>query len=383
MKKLRFGYLGVGPRGQNAMETYSHHPQVEFVAFCDIEEGTAEAVAAHYNKTKGGSAKAFTRYEDMVRDVPMDAMLIACDPDVQVDYAVDAMNRGIHVMTEVPAAYSIKQCWDLVNTVKKTGAKYQLAEQTRYWHFFSEWRRMAREGEFGKIIYAEGQYLHYEPVWDSFVERKTYHRIRSKDPCLYNDPELLPSWRGRLMRSPILYLPHTLSPLLSVTGGRISKVACFGTRPMSYSMEGMYARDLQHAIMYNTEDILFSVRTGFTSPHSQNNICGAHWYQVKGTKASVEIARSDIDTSKKWTVDGGWTETSWGTADPEAEEYIKNSGHGGADWYPINAFVDAILNDKTPPMDVYKAVETAAPAILAAESCEKGGVMLEVPDFRA
>ena len=34
-------------------------------------------------------------------------------------------------------------------------------------------------------------------------------------------------------------------------------------------------------------------------------------------------------------------------------------------------------------MDVYRAVETAAPAILAAESAEKGGIMLEVPDFRA
>ena len=45
-------------------------------------------------------------------------------------------------------------------------------------------------------------------------------------------------------------------------------------------------------------------------------------------------------------------------------------------------FVEAIRQDKTPPMDVYRAVETAAPAILAVESAKKGGVMLEVPDFR-
>jgi gentisate 1,2-dioxygenase len=50
---------------------------------------------------------------------------------------------------------------------------------------------------------------------------------------------------------------------------------------------------------------------------------------------------------------------------------------------PLDARVDAILNDKTPPMDVYRAVESAAPAILAAKSAEMGGVRLDVPDFRA
>ena len=45
-------------------------------------------------------------------------------------------------------------------------------------------------------------------------------------------------------------------------------------------------------------------------------------------------------------------------------------------------FMDAILNDKTPPMDVYRAVESAAPAILAKESANQGGIMLNVPDFR-
>ena len=52
------------------------------------------------------------------------------------------------------------RCWKLVNAVKSTGVKYQLAEQTRYWNFIQEWRKMAAAGEFGKIYYAEGEYLH-------------------------------------------------------------------------------------------------------------------------------------------------------------------------------------------------------------------------------
>ena len=72
----------------------------------------------------------------------------------------------------------------------------------------------------------------------------------------------------------------------------------------------------------------------------------------------------------------------WSCHDPNAPEEFRNASHGGADYYPMYYFADAILNDKTPPMDVYRAVETAAPAILAAESARQGGILLEVPDFR-
>ena len=45
-------------------------------------------------------------------------------------------------------------------------------------------------------------------------------------------------------------------------------------------------------------------------------------------------------------------------------------------------FVNAILNHTTPPMDVYTAADTAAPAILAAQSAEQNSAPLDVPDFR-
>ena len=380
MKKIKIAFLGVGPRGHGLINTYKNHEKIEFTAVCDSQDGLAEQVAA--SCFPDGSVKAYKSYETMLKESKIDLLMIAIDPDIQVDYAVDAMNCGIHVMTEVPAAYSIKQCADLVNAVEKTGAKYQLNEQTRYWHFIKEFREMAKLNEFGKIIYAEGHYQHYLPAYDDFIDIKTGRHTGSVDSCLFIDPDLRQSWRGRNFRNPIFYLPHTLSPLLSVTGGRITKVACFGTRPLSYVAEGFNYRDMQHAIMYNSDDILFSVRASFTMPHGDNNLTGCHWYQVKGTKASVETPRSVLDSGKKWTAETGWNDMPQQTEDSEAEAHIKNSGHGGADFYPLDAMINAILNDETPPMDVYKAVETAAPAIIAAQSCEKGGVMLEVPDFR-
>lgn len=382
MKKVRLGVLGVGPRVQGLIPCYKIHPQVDFVAFADIAENRAAEAAANYNTAYGADAKAYTCYEDMIKNAKMDALFIGIDPDKQVDYAVDAMNRGLHVMTEVPAAYTIDQCWSLVNAVKKTGVKYQLAEQTRYWNFIKEWRNMAKAGEFGKIYYAEGEYLHYEPVWDMLRDIKTNYAVCPKTPEEMNNPECVPSWRYYTFLEPIFYLPHELSPLLSITGGRIEKVSCIGTRRGSYAEPHFDMTDLQTALMYNSNDTIFSIRAGFSSPYGPKTDLGAHWYQIKGSKATAETSRSTLDPMKLYRAGGKWEAMNWGTQDPSQPEYVRNSSHGGADYFPIMHFIDAIVNDKTPPMDVYKAVETAAPAIKAAESARKGGVLLDVPDFR-
>ncbi len=384
-KKVRLAVLGTGPRGTSLSCVYAQHPDLEIVAVCDIADGMAEGAADYLRRDYGMDPKVFTSYEDMAKNSAYDAIMIACDPDIQVEYAVEEMNRGIHVMTEVPAAYTIDQCYALVNAVRKTGAKYQLAEQTRYWNFIAQWRKMAAAGEFGKIYYAEGEYLHYEAAWDYFRHKKTGAHVWTSEMAPYiNNPEYEPTWRFRAFMDPIWYLPHELSPLLSITGGRIESVSCLGTRLGSYAHEDIPCRDLECALMYNTNDTIFSLRAGFNAPYGHKNETFAHWYQIKGTKQTVESSRSTLDTPKAYIAGEGWTaHTEWGCADPNAEEIFKNAPHGGADFYPIHYFVDAILNDKTPPMDVYRAVETAAPAILAAESARKGGIRLEVPDFRA
>ena len=383
MRKIKFAVLGCGPRWASVEAVYAQFPEVEMVAMCDIAEGYAEAAAARYHAISGDDPKVFTSYEDMAKNAVYEALLIYMDPDIQVDYAEKELLRGVHVMTEVPCAYTIDQCWRLVKAVEKSGAKYQLAEQTRYWNFIKLWRGMAERGEFGRIYYAEGEYLHYEPQWDYFRNKKTKARINTNDPAYHNNPDYEETWRYRTFRNPILYLPHEMSPLLSITGGRIDTVSCLGTKQGRSYTEGFDVRDLECTLMHNTNDVIFSIRAGFNAPYGFKRDLHAHWYNIKGTKRCVESARSGIDTMKMFTPETGWQDCSdWSTVDETAPDVIKNSLHGGADGYPIYYFIDSIINDKTPPMDVYKAVETAAPAILAAESANLGGITLTVPDFR-
>ncbi|MBP5274207.1 MAG: Gfo/Idh/MocA family oxidoreductase [Abditibacteriota bacterium] len=385
MKKIRFAVLGCGGFWNTVCGIYAQHPRAEFTAFCDNAEGKAAAAAGHFKKLTGRDVRIYASYEEMIKKASYDAVIICSDPDSQVDYAVSEMDRGVHVMTSVPAAWTIDQCFRLVEAVEKNGVKYQLAEQTRYWHFISLWRRMAERGELGKIYYAEAEYLHYEPEWDWFRNKKTGARLVTGDPKYHTDPDYEPSWRYRTFADPIWYLPHSLSPLLSITGGRIDRVSCVGTRKDSYYTKGFKARDLECALMYNTDDVIFSLRAGFVCPHGMKRDTGAHWYQVKGTGKCVEWARTSLedDCAKSYSPAEGWVKhPEWGCRDPEAAEEFARAEHGGADYYPMYYFMDALLGDKQPPLDVYKAVETAAPAILARESAERGGELLRVPDFR-
>lgn len=382
-KKVRFAILGTSSRWKELAPTYFQHPQAELVAVCDKAEGKAQEVAQKHKEAFGTDVKVFRSYEEMKRDAVYDAVCITCDPDIQVEYACAEMERGIHVMTEVPAAYTIEQCWDLVHTVEKTGCKYQLAEQTRYWHFITRWRDMAKAGELGKIYYAEGEYLHYEPKWDYFRNKKTGVSVWTDDPSYDNNEDYERSWRYHTFANPIYYLPHELSPLLSITGGRIERVSCMGTRKGSYATEGFDVRDLECAIMHNSNDVIFNLRAGFTAPYGPKAGTGAHWYQLKGSKKSVEWCRSTIDEPKLYDAKEGWSaHPEWTLEDPDAPKEFRSATHGGADYYPMYYFMRSILEDSIPPMNVYKAVESAAPAILAAESAKRGGELLPVPDFR-
>ena len=387
MKNVRIAILGAGRRWQDLDPFFAMRPNLEIVAICDFAEGAAEAAAKRLCEKTGYTPAVFHRYEDMVKSAVYDACFITVDPSVQVEYAVREMARVIHVMTEVPAAYTIEQCYDLVKAVRRSGVTYMLAEPTRYWHFFEIWRRMAKEGKFGNIYYAEGSYLHYAPQWDFFRRKDTKEHVWSDDPALDNDPAWERSWRYQFFRDPILYLPHELSPLLSVTGGRIEKVSCFGSKRGDSYTKGFDVRDIECALMQNTNGCIFHLRAGFNAPSAFQKGTYGHWYQIKGTECSVEWARSELpnDNPKMYTLQDGWTEPHWPTENPNEDELydlFKGKGHGGIDYYPIHYFVDAILNGTAPPMDVFAAVETAAPAILAAASANRGGVQLTVPDFR-
>lgn len=383
MDRVRLGLVGCGSRGIAVAGHFARHPQCDITALMDVFPEAAERAASALALP---DAVQLGEYDPFLDRDDVDAVFIAGDPRVQVEMACRAMRAGKHVCTEVPAAFTIEECWNLINTVRETGCQYQLMEQTRYWGFVEAWTEMHRQGEFGHICFAQGEYIHYEQDWNAWINRDTGEMCSAFD--LPADWSAVPSWRYELFSDPIYYLPHTLSPLLKVLDDRVDRVSCMGTRPQSYSVPdeevALPWRDIEYALMHTSNDTVMTVGAGFCMPSIPRGVTGAHWYDIRGTRASVESPRSKDDCFRLWRAGGdGYETTDLSTVPLDAGTVEAQSGHGGADMRPVGSFVRAVQTGEPPEMDVYRAVDTAAPAILAAESARSGGTMLRVPDFRS
>jgi hypothetical protein len=109
--------------------------------------------------------------------------------------AVAAMRAGKHVASETPAAYSLEQLWELVETKEKTGKRYMLLENYIYSRPHMQVLNMVRQGVFGDVTYGECGYV---------------HDTRS---LAYDKGQL--AWRGRVARDHRgdLYPTHGLGPM--------------------------------------------------------------------------------------------------------------------------------------------------------------------------
>ncbi len=52
------------------------------------------------------------------------------------------------------------------------------------------------------------------------------------------------------------------------------------------------------------------------------------------------------------------------------------------EWVKLRDFVDSILHDTRPPIDVYDAMDFTVPGLVSEQSIANGGMPVEVPDFR-
>ncbi len=375
MDEIRIGVAGLGGRGLSWMRLLQRVPGYRIVALCDPITAIHERALATVEHSDG--VAAYADYEDFLADSNVEAVALTVRSPRQGALAAQALEAGKHVNAEVPAAHSIEDCWRIVVAAETSGKVYQLAEQTRYMGVMQAWRDMVQAGQLGRVTFVEGQYFHYY-VSQFFWEKETgtfYGPTEVPD-----HPEAEPTWSA-LMPS-IHYLPHELSPLLYVLDDRVVSVTGMSTEAPSYSHPVIPQPDMQVSLMKTEKDAILRLAASFAQPQPPRDY---HWYQIMGTRGSVEWRRSNREKPKMWLATAqmhDMAEVDWQFQRTDAPAEARGSGHGDADYYVHAAFRDAVLGTRPLEFDVYQAMDTAAPAILAAESIEQNSTLLTVPDFR-
>lgn len=372
MDDIRFGIVGLGPRGRSWTRTIDNVDGARLVALCERFGPLLDEAA---RIVRDGDVVAHRDFGDMLNSPQVDAVVVTVEPHNQPDIICRALESGKPVICEVPLAYTLEDCWRIVLAVERSGLPFSMAEQLRYSGHVMAWRKMVEGGDLGKILFAEGQYLHGMGPEKFWLDGETGRPLTWEEADAHPNAVKSRMW---YMPHPILYLPHELSPLLKVLDDRVSRVTCLGTRGESYYYQGFPVPDLEVATMGTCKDTVLRLAAGFNALTP----APVHWFSVMGTKGSVETNRSEDDTPKIWLANGGAkskTVANWETVLPEA---AARTGHWGLDYFPLADFIDAIRRGRSPEMDVYTAADTAGPAILAARSAEEGGRPFDVPDFR-
>ncbi|MBT7170923.1 MAG: Gfo/Idh/MocA family oxidoreductase, partial [Phycisphaerales bacterium] len=163
IKNVRIAVIGLGNRGPNAVNRMAKLKGVTVVALCDLIRNRAEKCQQTLINLKQPKAKIFSGengWKDLCKMEDLDLVYIVTPWRLHTPMAVYAMECGKHAAVDVPAATTVEECWQLVNTSERTKKHCMQLENCCYDNFEMMTLNMTRKGVFGEIVHAEAAYIH-------------------------------------------------------------------------------------------------------------------------------------------------------------------------------------------------------------------------------
>jgi predicted dehydrogenase len=334
-RKVRVGIAGYGFCQFGAAFSFQNHPNVEVVAVTDLmpERCAGLAKACRCEKT-------YPSCEEMIKDDRIEAVFVATDAPSHARLCLEALKRGKHVATAVPAVFGlsgIEEAGQLLDAVKQSGKTYMMFETSCFHEDLHGWRQQYRAGALGKVMYAEGEY---------------YHFSASHLPS-YN------GWRNGL--PPQFYPTHSNAYYVGVTGGSFTEVSCMA---MPSVLEAFQPQNNPYQNPFGTEIALFRTSEGGMARMAVS-------WDSRGPGG--EQGRIRTQKEDKVAVD---------TNRPPLPPGVAPGGHGGSHGYLMSEFVESILQDRTPMVSVADALNMTVAGIVAHRSALKDGELLKIPQYR-
>jgi len=128
MENIRIGFVGLGGRGQGLLKDVVLAQGEQVVAVCDEYEDRAQAGAQHVLDAGQEKPAVYLNYKDMLQDGNVNTVIIATAWESHVEIAAAAMRAGKATAVEVGGAYTVEQCWDLVNAYEESGSPFMFLE---------------------------------------------------------------------------------------------------------------------------------------------------------------------------------------------------------------------------------------------------------------
>lgn len=355
MGKLRIGVVGLG-RGRLFVELFAQIPFCEVVAICD----PVERVLAPY-----GHLAKHTEYDRFLQE-GLDVVAVISPGPLHAEQSVEALKAGAHVLCETPCVYSLAEAQAVVDAVRRTGKRFMLAEDYIWMGWSVNLKQKVDEGFFGEIVYAEGDYTH-DCRNMMLMTDEGYIRYAERDKF----PNAKKTWRATHL-PPLFYTSHTLGPLLTLMDDRV--VSAIGLSTGVRTAPDLGTIDLEAGLFQTEKGAVIRLTNGFSLAHPM-----ALYYNLAGTKGSAKMQRTNTNTFI-WYSETAQPEMNGWQSVPETW-YNRPDGENHLA-VMVREFVESLINDTPPPIDVYRSLDFVLPGITAHQSAIQGGMKLEVPDLR-
>jgi len=387
---VRIGLVGVGGRGSDAARRLGFVPGCKLVAICDLEQDNIDKTQKRLAEKGLPKVEEYVgeeAYKELCEREDIDLVYICTDWKMHTPIAVYAMEHGKHAAVEVPAATTIAECWQLVNTCEKTRKHCMMLENCCYDFFEVTTLNMIRKGLLGEPLYGEGAYIHnLNPFWGEYHAnwRLEFNRTHRGDN----------------------YPTHGFGPLCQAfnihRGDKLERLVSMDTNPFNGAEtalqregwvdfeDGDHTTTLVRTAKGKVIEIQHNVYG--SRPYSRiHSITCTDGYITKYPKRNISLKGERL----KGGYDGLDAESFapkelcdslLNAYEPEfikeiKEAALKVGGHGGMDYIMDYRLVYCLRRGLPLDEDVYDAAEWCCLTELSGLSLSNGSIPVAVPDF--
>lgn len=386
---VRIGLIGLGSRGTEAVRRIMQIQNVEIRALADKTEERVKI--SQKNLTNQGFPAATEYYgtenewKKLCERDDIDLVYICTPWSWHTPMAVYAMEQGKHAATEVPAAKTLDEAWQLVETSERTRKHCMMLENCCYDFFELLTLNMTRQGFLGEIVHVEGAYIH------TLLED-----LFAKDG--YSD-----MWRlEENRRNGNLYPTHGLGPVCQALninrGDKMDYLVSTSSNDFQLAQktkelaeqdgfytkyaEGTYRGNMNTTVIKTFRGKTIMVQHDITSPRVYSRI-----HLLSGTKgcackypepAKISVGHEWLGEEEMRKLEEQYT--------PEIVKHLgvvakEVGGHGGMDFIMDWRLIDCLRNGLPLDQDVYDAALWSSITPLSEQSVANRSSSLDVPDF--
>jgi len=147
-KKLRIGIVGCGLISGRHIKAYEAIPDVELVAFCDVDESKVEDIAS------GFLARVYRDYREMFDRERLHGISVCTPPSSHKEIIL----AGINVLSEKPLSTNTEDAKDMVMMAEQNNCLLMTAFKFRFFQEVNRAKRLLTEGKIGKVLLAKNMF---------------------------------------------------------------------------------------------------------------------------------------------------------------------------------------------------------------------------------